>query len=199
RQRSRQIPAALLPEGGPPVLLHAAQLGLEGRGGGGERPRSRGTVARAQPPARQTGAVGGAEEGLDGGEAERADVARARGWPGTAAGRGARRPDDGGDEQCGREPESAELDASVWDGTSLGDGMTGEEGHQAVRHVARILEMEEMPCAGENERLDIRQPLEQQRVPLMKAGIALFPDDGEHRLPHAPRLFRPEGPLLQGR
>src|SRR5262249_61937339 len=113
RQRSRQIPAALLPEGGPPVLLHAAQLGLEGRGGGGERPRSRGTVARAQLPARQTRAVGGAEEGLDGGEAERADVARARGRPGTAAGRRPRRPDDEGGEESGRERGSGDLEAPV--------------------------------------------------------------------------------------
>src|SRR5215510_4287606 len=33
----------------------------------------------------------------------------------------------------------------------------------------------------------------------MKTGIALLPDDGEHRLSHAARLFRPEGPLPQGR
>src|SRR5262245_16546001 len=32
----------------------------------------------------------------------------------------------------------------------------------------------------------------------METGIALLPDDGEHRLAHAPRLVRPEGPLPQG-
>src|SRR5262245_19644102 len=77
--------------------------------------------------------------------------------------------------------------------------VTGEERRQAVRQVARILEMQQMACAGENERLDVRQPLEQQLLPLMKTGIALLPDDGEHRLSHAPRLVRPEGPLPQGR
>src|SRR5262245_66470569 len=77
--------------------------------------------------------------------------------------------------------------------------VTGEERSQAVRHVARILEMQQMACAGENERLDVGQPLEQQLLPLMETGIALLPDDGKHRLSHAPRLVRREGPLPQGR
>jgi hypothetical protein len=57
---------------------------------------------------------------LDGAQAERADVGRAGGRPGIAAGRGARRPDGGADEQCRREPQGAELDASV-----LHDGLAG--------------------------------------------------------------------------
>ena len=98
-------PWALLPEMDPPALLHAAPLGPEDPGGRGEQPRERGTVARVQPLARQTGTVGGTEEGLDGVQAERADVGRAGGRPGIAAGRGARGPDDGGDEQRAREPQ----------------------------------------------------------------------------------------------
>ena len=55
-----------------------------------------------------------------------------------------------------------------------------------------------MPSAGENEWLDVRQPFEQQLLPLLETCIALLADNGEHRLPHAARLVWPEGPLPQG-
>src|SRR5262245_60262137 len=57
--------------------------------------------------------------------------------------------------------------------------------------------MQQMACAGEHERLDVRQPVEQELLPLMEKCSALLSDDGEHPLPHAARLFRPEGPLPQ--
>ena len=52
---------------------------------------------------------------------------------------------------------------------TLPDWVTGEEGIQAGRQAAGILQVEQVPRIGEDERLDVRQPLEKQFLPLMKA------------------------------
>lgn len=54
-----------------------------------------------------------------------------------------------------------------------------------------------MPRARKDERLDSRQPFEQQLVTLLEARVAQLTDDGERRLLYTSRLGRSEAPLPQ--
>src|SRR5262245_34487524 len=77
--------------------------------------------------------------------------------------------------------------------------MAGKKGGQRLSRPAAVLQVQQMPGLREHEGLDVRQPVEQQRLPLMKANVAVLSSDCEYRLSDAARLFGPERPLAQGR
>jgi hypothetical protein len=54
-------------------------------------------------------------------------------------------------------------------------------------------------CPCEHEGLDIRQPLEQQLLTLVKARIAVFTENGENGLLNPSGLGGPKRPLTQRR
>ena len=75
--------------------------------------------------------------------------------------------------------------------------MPGQEGRQPLRHAARVLQVQQVSRLGQIEGLGLGEPREQQLVTLAKAGVAVSPENGQHRLANAARLVGPKRPLPQ--
>jgi hypothetical protein len=73
--------------------------------------------------------------------------------------------------------------------------MTGKEIRERVRHALGILNLQQMRGIRQHERLDIRQPVEQQVMPLAPDLVVLQAArayDGEHWLCDATGVVAPE-------
>jgi hypothetical protein len=77
--------------------------------------------------------------------------------------------------------------------------MPSEEGRHTLRHVSRILDLEQVGGPRQDERLGVSQPREQQLQALVPDGGRLhapLSNDCESRLSDAAGLTGSEGPLL---
>src|SRR5262249_40827023 len=78
------------------------------------------------------------------------------------------------------------------------DRVTSKKRGQALCQVARIFEVEQVAGVAKHERLNVRQPLKQQLLAPMKAGIAVLTNHGENGLDDLSGLVWSEFPLAQG-
>jgi hypothetical protein len=79
--------------------------------------------------------------------------------------------------------------------------MTHDEGSQRLCHAARVLHVQQVRGAGEDEPFRLWQGGQQELVGLAESGtegIAFLAVDGEDRLGDAPQLGLAEGPFAQG-
>lgn len=77
--------------------------------------------------------------------------------------------------------------------------MTREERRQSSRELGRLFHVEKMSSTGEDERLDMWQPLQEQLVPMVKPRIATLAQNSEDGLMNAAGLARSKGPHTQRR
>jgi hypothetical protein len=66
--------------------------------------------------------------------------------------------------------------------------VTREESSQSLRHAAGILHVQQVRRIGKDERLDVREPCEQEFPSFAEDLTAERSQDREHRLGDAPRL-----------
>src|SRR5262245_54372722 len=74
--------------------------------------------------------------------------------------------------------------------------VTGEEVRQALGHAARVLCVEQVRRVWQVERLDVRQPGEQQVASLREGRCGALPEDGEYGVCDATRVLLRERPPL---